>query len=264
MSNPRREAWREVDASGNADDMIVYLDPAAAATAALRAESLALLELSVGATVLDAGCGTGVAAVELADLVGSSGRVHAIDPSVAMVACTEARWLSNSGGTSRRHPSARPVRGLLRRRAHRTRRRSTSHSMSANARSKNLSALSAPADGSRWWRRVTFNAGSTATTSSCPAPQAWLPTRLRVSICALGLLSAGCREVVSHPRPVAFSSIADLRPVARLEVLARAASKAGATEAEVETTLAELDRRDREGTFFAVMMFYVAAGTVVA
>ncbi len=84
-------AWRQVDASGDAEDMIAYLDRAAEATATLRAESLALLRLVPNAVVLDAGCGTGVAAVEMAGVVGAGGRVHAIDPSEAMVRCTADR-----------------------------------------------------------------------------------------------------------------------------------------------------------------------------
>ena len=38
--------------------------------------------------VLDVGCGSRVAAVDLAELVGEEGRVHAIDPSAAMVSRT--------------------------------------------------------------------------------------------------------------------------------------------------------------------------------
>ena len=92
MTEPEKSgAWRQVDASGDADDMIAYLDRAAAVTATLRAESLALLRLVRDAVVLDAGCGTGVAAVEMADVVGAGGRVHAIDPSDAMVRCTAGR-----------------------------------------------------------------------------------------------------------------------------------------------------------------------------
>jgi ubiquinone/menaquinone biosynthesis C-methylase UbiE len=78
------------------------------------------------------------------------------------------------------------------------------------------------------------------------------------------LLAAGCGEVESHPRPLAFTSIAELHPVVRIEVVAQAATRLGASEDEVAARLAELGRRDERGEFFAVMMFYVAAGTVAS
>ncbi len=59
-----------------------------------------------------------------------------------------------------------------------------------------------------------------------------------------------------------FTSIVDLHPVVRIEVVAQAATRLGASADEVAAELAELRRRDESGDFFAVMMFYVAAGTV--
>ncbi|HSO93247.1 MAG TPA: hypothetical protein VLS53_02095, partial [Candidatus Dormibacteraeota bacterium] len=78
----------------------------------------------------------------------------------------------------------------------------------------------------------------------------------------VALLSAGCAEVVSEPRALVFMTIEQLRPLVRLEVVARAAASAGATDHKIESALAELHRRDEAGTFFAVMLFYVASGTL--
>jgi hypothetical protein len=52
--------------------------------------------------------------------------------------------------------------------------------------------------------------------------------------------------------------------VVRLEVAARAAASAGVSEDEIEAALADLGRRDEDSVFLAVMMFYVASGTVGA
>src|SRR4051794_13938917 len=86
----RSAGWRGVDASGASEDMAGYLERAARAMAGLRAESLEALRLAPGGVVLDAGCGTGVAAFEMADLVGPSGIVHAFDVSEDMVAGVRA------------------------------------------------------------------------------------------------------------------------------------------------------------------------------
>lgn len=115
---------------------------------------------------MDVGCGTGVAAVEMAELMGASGLIHAIDPSSAMVACTAER-----AGSRRVEASVGDARAIQ------------------------------PSD------------------SSC----------------------GGART----ERP---------------DVVARAATKAGATDAEVEAVLAELHRSDQAGDLFAAMTFYVAAG----
>lgn len=72
-----------------------YLDPhVASAYARLAAPSqftrpardlVGLLDVSIGATVVDVGSGTGVVAAALAQAVGIAGRVVAVDPSVAML-----------------------------------------------------------------------------------------------------------------------------------------------------------------------------------
>ena len=101
---------------GDAGEMISYLNRAASATVALRAESLKLLRLSPGDMVLDAGCGSGVAAVELAALVGGEGRVHAIDPSHAMgladLGACRGRRLSRRASVMFGRSMCRPVRAM--------------------------------------------------------------------------------------------------------------------------------------------------------
>ena len=211
--------WRAVDASGDANDMISYLERAASATSALRAESLELLRLYPGATVLDAGCGSGVAAVEVAELVGEEGRVHAIDPSAAMVSRTAERA------------------GIL----------------PVVARVGDVRSLDLPTDscdGARTERvlihltpeecqiavselvRVVRPGGRIALVETChvqcridgddflvPSATAGVANPAAGLQLRAALLGAGCNDVHSFPRPLSFSSIAELAPVARLEVL---------------------------------------------
>ncbi len=215
--------WRAVDASGDADDLISYLDRAAAATSDLRAESLRLLGLSLGATVLDAGCGSGIAATELAGLVGGEGRVHAIDPSAAMVARTAQR-----SATLPVEARVGDIRAL------------DLHADSCDgARTERVLIHLTPDEGQTAVSelvRVVRPGGRIVLVETCHAQCRIDGDDLLVPAATSGvanpaaglqlrgaLLSAGCLDVQSNPRPLAFCSVADLAPVARLEVLVRVA-----------------------------------------
>ena len=50
-----------------------------------------MLDVDPGASVLDVGCGTGIALREIADLVGTNGTIVGLDPSTAMLEQTRAR-----------------------------------------------------------------------------------------------------------------------------------------------------------------------------
>jgi ubiquinone/menaquinone biosynthesis C-methylase UbiE len=86
---PGPDDWLDVDESGLGSEAIAYLDATANALSAMRLRSHALLAPRAGDTVLDLGCGSGIALRELAELVGPSGTVVGVDPSAAMLA--EAR-----------------------------------------------------------------------------------------------------------------------------------------------------------------------------
>jgi len=82
---PGPEAWQSLDEAGAGAFAATYLADAASAFNAIRQRSHELLEVGAGASVLDVGCGTGIALAELAALVGPAGVAVGLDPSLAML-----------------------------------------------------------------------------------------------------------------------------------------------------------------------------------
>lgn len=85
--------WGNVDASEDTGEYTSYLEQASAveAIAAYKARSYEELRLEPGSSVLDAGCGIGDDARELAELVGPDGTVVGIDNSEAMIGTARER-----------------------------------------------------------------------------------------------------------------------------------------------------------------------------
>jgi SAM-dependent methyltransferase len=54
-----------------------------------------------GSTIIDVGCGPGFAALDLAELVGPTGRVHAIDQSARFTAYLDVQAAARASPTSR-------------------------------------------------------------------------------------------------------------------------------------------------------------------
>ncbi|MGH2722507.1 MAG: methyltransferase domain-containing protein [Actinomycetota bacterium] len=93
MQNQAREAadvaqFSEIDKSGDPDFFARFLKRAASSRGSREARAAAIerLQLRVGNTVLDAGCGLGDSVVELAGIVGPTGRAVGVDVSKAMIA----------------------------------------------------------------------------------------------------------------------------------------------------------------------------------
>ena len=80
-----------------------YLNAAAALVAGIKQQSFERMAVSLGARVLDLGCGPGIDTVALGHMVGSDGEVHGVDYDVAMVreadarakACAMDAWVSH-------------------------------------------------------------------------------------------------------------------------------------------------------------------------
>lgn len=84
-SEPRD--WHDVDGQADPESFVDYLDQAIGVDAvrAYKRRSHARLELEPGDRVLDAGCGLGDDARQLAEIVGPDGAVMGLDNSEAMV-----------------------------------------------------------------------------------------------------------------------------------------------------------------------------------
>lgn len=77
--------FRDVDASGDTDPYVGFLDRFSAEFREMIGIGLDLLGLRPGSTVLDVGCGPGATIPELAARVGPEGRVAGIDVSARLV-----------------------------------------------------------------------------------------------------------------------------------------------------------------------------------
>ena len=98
--------WRGVTRRPTADPSYVgYLQETARSGAiqALRAQSLAQLQLEDGDHVIDLGCGPGTVTTRLAVMVGESGRVFGVDTDPAMVAAADELALRSQLATRVSH-----------------------------------------------------------------------------------------------------------------------------------------------------------------
>lgn len=82
----RHDDWTRLDASDTASAAIAKLEALgqSAAEVAARDRYLGLLDVRPGQAVLDVGAGTGRVAIEMAQRVGRTGRVVALDPSAPL------------------------------------------------------------------------------------------------------------------------------------------------------------------------------------
>jgi len=97
MDLPDIAGFRQVD-QADPEFLLRFLDAARRieSVQALKRVLLELLEVRAGHHLLDVGCGTGDDAIELAGLVGATGRVVGIDSSAVMIA--EARRRAERAG----------------------------------------------------------------------------------------------------------------------------------------------------------------------
>jgi ubiquinone/menaquinone biosynthesis C-methylase UbiE len=101
-AEPPASGWRsysDVDAACDPALLSGQLDDIASVpfVAAEKQRSLELLDLAIGSSVLDVGCGNGSELGRLAKLVGARGRVVGLDCSTAMIKHAKARGLAGRG-----------------------------------------------------------------------------------------------------------------------------------------------------------------------
>lgn len=257
------DRWRAVDGSAAAD-LQQFLEVLAARLRPMRVASYEQLAIGRGSAVLDHGCGTGIAAEELADLVGTDGRVVAADFSQAMVDATAARC---SG-----RPNVTVHRGDIR-----------SIDLESDAvdaaRCERVVMHLAPDEADAAIGelvRVTRPGGRVAVLEPCHAQmvitgaanvvatfiasQANPYAGLRVRA---ALARVRCTDVTVTPFARVTTSLAELRPIVPIERVLSTAVEAGRiSEAEAADELAAVEALDDAGGFICSTLTYLTAGTV--
>ena len=254
--------WQHIDASDSGATATDYLDAAATAIEAPRLRSHQVLGVESGATVLDVGCGTGIALREIADLVGPDGTVVGVDPSTAMLEQARARLEDVPARVELVEGTATST-GLERDR------------FDAVRTERVLMHVSQPVEALAELARVTRPGGRIVLVEpdhrrlalDTDTPDVWVQF-MTVFSRMLPNISAGLRApsdatklglgvALIEPITYQFRSSSRFQEVFNLEVGRQASLEAGITEAEFDAQLDEMAVRDREGRFLAVGTMYV-------
>jgi ubiquinone/menaquinone biosynthesis C-methylase UbiE len=258
------DTWQHIDVADAGTTATAYLDAAAAAFTAARIRSHELLSVTPGASVLDVGCGTGIALREIAEIVGPEGSVVGLDPSSAMLEEARRRLTgvlahvelvvgtaTSSGLESNRFDAVRTERVLM-------------HVAQPFEALRELTRVTRPGG-----RILLVEPDHRRLALDTDAPDVWLHIITAVSQ-VLPNMSAGLRapsdarklglgiEVVESIS-CQFRSYSHFTEVFDLEAVRQAAVLGGVTETQFDALVAEMDLRDREGRFLAVGLMYVVA-----
>jgi SAM-dependent methyltransferase len=269
MTNSQQTGFSDVDASQRSGELVDYLVAVAVRMADIRREDYEQLLLRDGAAVLDVGCGAGEVCVELAARVGPRGHVSGVDPSEAMIAAAK-RAVASSGrsielsvGSVYKLPFA-------------------DASFDAARAERVFQHLEDPDAGLREMLRVVRPGGRVMVIDpdhsqggialDDPAHRRAFGASLRAQLMMIvnpcsgtrlrGMfVRAGLAQIEQIIRSVELSHSEYMHAMFMHDRLGAAVDAAEITVAEAKALSAELEQRDRAGTFFTNVISYSVVGT---
>jgi ubiquinone/menaquinone biosynthesis C-methylase UbiE len=259
---PSPEEWQSLDEANVGESATSYLADAARTFDAMRQRSHELLGVGAGGTVLDVGCGTGIALTEIAALVGPSGTAVGLDPSIAML--EQARRSTESvashvelvegtalatGLADDRFDAVRTERVLM-------------HVADLRGALAELARVTRPGG-----RLVLVEPDHRRLAVDTDDPDIWLAF-IRGFSTALANISAGLespaagtrnglRVLAVEPITYQFRALDEFMKVFDLDAGRPYLAEQGVTDEQFAAFLEELQHRDRDGRFLAVGVMYV-------